>query len=110
MKSMLVGFALLLSLLAFNAFAAPDQNYGGHFGDMDTNSDKKVTWDEFKPFSVMHKKLNFKKRTSTRTERSITANGTNSRKSMGTGTNSSKTDALDSNLQSLFSVVDFLRR
>jgi len=50
MKSMLVGFALLLSLLAFNAFAAPDQNYGGHFGDMDTNSDKKVTWDEFKAF------------------------------------------------------------
>jgi hypothetical protein len=50
MKRMLVLFALLLSLLIFNAFAVAGQDYSGHFGDMDKNSDSHVTWDEFKAF------------------------------------------------------------
>jgi hypothetical protein len=50
MKRILVGIALLLSFSAVNVLAAADQNYGGHFGDMDKNSDKQVTWDEFKAF------------------------------------------------------------
>jgi len=50
MKRLILTILLALSLAAPGVFAASEKDYNSHFGDMDTNKDKGVTWEEFKAF------------------------------------------------------------
>jgi hypothetical protein len=50
MKRAILTILLALSLAVPGVFAASEKGYNSHFGDMDTNNDKGVTWDEFKAF------------------------------------------------------------
>ena len=50
MKRLILTILLALCLAAPGVFAASEKDYNSHFGDMDTNKDKGVTWEEFKAF------------------------------------------------------------
>lgn len=50
MKRVILTIVLALNLAVPGVFAASEKGYNSHFGDMDTNSDKGVTREEFKAF------------------------------------------------------------
>lgn len=50
MKRLILTILLALTLAFPGAFAASEKDYNSHFGDMDTNKDKGVTWEEFRAF------------------------------------------------------------
>jgi len=50
MKRVILTILLALNLAVPGVFAASEKGYNSHFGDMDTNNDKGVTWEEFKAF------------------------------------------------------------
>ena len=50
MKRVILTILLALNLAVPGFFAASEKGYNSHFGDMDTNNDKGVTWEEFKAF------------------------------------------------------------
>jgi hypothetical protein len=51
LKTIIMALILALAPAVPASFASSSgKDYNAHFGDMDTNKDKGVTWDEFKAF------------------------------------------------------------
>lgn len=46
-------------LVGSSVFASSPKDYSGHFGDMDANKDKAVTWEEFSAFFPGAEKARF---------------------------------------------------
>jgi hypothetical protein len=72
---------LALALAVPASFASSSgKDYKAYFGDMDTNKDKGVTWDEFKAFFPHAEEGKFKEADLNKDGRSLTASGTSSRR------------------------------
>ena len=59
MKRLFAFVLVLLFLVGTGAFASAASDYNAHFGDMDKNKDKAVTWEEFSAFFPGAEKAKF---------------------------------------------------
>jgi hypothetical protein len=55
----MAGIVVGLFLVGSGALASDPKDYSGHFGDMDRNKDKGVTWEEFGAFFPGAEKAKF---------------------------------------------------